>query len=416
MKAIKANKTTDYKEFLGRFTSIYCLLFILSFPLKLHLIPDVSQVFDSFFESLIQFSAEHIFDLNQGVTFQIISDSTGMYVHLFNLMALSSISCLVWLLADRRKLIDRTWLYYLRTVLCYYISLQLLIYGFIKVFKWQFYLPEPNLLYTKLGDIPKNMLYWSTMGVSRAYVMAMGIIEVITGILLLFHQTRPLGALASAAVFINIVLINFGFDIDVKLFSLILMGFSLLIAYPFLRAIIFASWFQTSINLKTWRPSFEQNRLKYWCIKLTIILIIFIESTYPYFDTGNFNDDKAKRLKYHGAYAISKFNVNGHGIGCDNESRWKRIYIHRMHYLIIENEASETIDFEIQWDHELNSFDIKDYDGEDFHFHFTERQDSLRSLFGVMHGDTISAQLKPLNWRAMPLLQNEFNWTFDELK
>ena len=50
----------------------------------------------------------------------------------------------------------RLW-YGLHTGVAWFLALQLLQYGFDKVFKHQFYLPEPNTLYTPLGLLPPDL-------------------------------------------------------------------------------------------------------------------------------------------------------------------------------------------------------------------------------------------------------------------
>ena len=61
----------------------------------------------------------------------------------------------------------------------------------------------------------------------------MGFAEIIPGLLLLFRRTVVLGALLAIAVITHIVLVNFSFDIPVKLFSSHLLVFSLVILSPF---------------------------------------------------------------------------------------------------------------------------------------------------------------------------------------
>src|ERR1044072_2014175 len=105
----------------------------------------------------------------------------------------------------------------------YYVAIVFLKYGFDKIFKRQFYLPEPNILYSNFGSLTRDTLFWSTMGTSHIYSIVTGAIEVLAGALILFKRTRIAGFFLTLIVSINILLINISFDISVKLFTSFLL-------------------------------------------------------------------------------------------------------------------------------------------------------------------------------------------------
>ena len=160
------------------------------------------------------------------------SDSLGLYLLLLILFIVSLI-LLIWIDLSRiSKLNKNKFIYFIRIIATYYLAWILLKYGFDKVFKCQFYLPEPNILFTRVGDLDKDILFWSTMGSSHSYSIFMGLLEIIPGILLLFSKTRNLGVLIAIGVFIQVVAINYSFDISVKLFSSFLLLLSLFLFAP----------------------------------------------------------------------------------------------------------------------------------------------------------------------------------------
>jgi hypothetical protein len=107
----------------------------------------------------------------------------------------------------------------IRPIIRYYLALILFIYGFSKVFKAQFYLPEPNLLFTTLGNLDKDILFWSTIGSSRSYSIFLGIIEIIPAMLLLFRKTSFIGSLIATGVLLHVVAINLLFYFCENLFT-----------------------------------------------------------------------------------------------------------------------------------------------------------------------------------------------------
>lgn len=104
-------------------------------------------------------------------------------------------------------------------------------YGFAKVFPLQFTFPGLSRLIEPLSEFSPMGLLWTFMGYSMAYTIFSGAAELTSGALLLFRRTTTLGALVSAGVLLNIVMLNFSYDVPVKLYSshLLLMAIFLLI-------------------------------------------------------------------------------------------------------------------------------------------------------------------------------------------
>jgi uncharacterized membrane protein YphA (DoxX/SURF4 family) len=95
----------------------------------------------------------------------------------------------------------------------------LLAYGISKVFDLQFSPPDVRVLNERYGDSSPMELMWTFVGFSVPYTIFSGLVEVIPGILLLFRRTAILGALMATAVMLNVALLNFCYDVPVKLYS-----------------------------------------------------------------------------------------------------------------------------------------------------------------------------------------------------
>jgi hypothetical protein len=106
-------------------------------------------------------------------------------------------------------------------------------YGFAKVFPGQFG-AGPNLaqLNQTYGQSSPMHLLWFFMGFSRPYAIFGGLMEVIPGVLLLFERTETIGALGSAAVMLEVAVLNFCYDVPVKLYSTHLFVMSLFLLLP----------------------------------------------------------------------------------------------------------------------------------------------------------------------------------------
>src|SRR5689334_12465320 len=79
-------------------------------------------------------------------------------------------------------------------------------------------------------DFSPQGALWAWMGISYPYNLFTGLAESVPGILLLFRRTKLLGAALGAAALANVVVINFAYDVPVKLYSshLLLMALFLI--------------------------------------------------------------------------------------------------------------------------------------------------------------------------------------------
>ncbi|MEP6701310.1 MAG: hypothetical protein ABJA85_08335, partial [Bacteroidota bacterium] len=181
---------TTTRKLLFRFLFVYILLFILTLSFPHPYIPDLPSLIAPFFEQIVQWAGDKIFKIKHPYTSQLISDSTGLYIHLLLLFVYSFVITIVWTIIDKRKKSYSILSYWFRVFVSYYLAYYLLSYGLNKLFKWQFYLPEPNTLFTTLGNTYRDLLYWSTMGTSHSYNIFLGSLEIIAAVMLLFRKTR----------------------------------------------------------------------------------------------------------------------------------------------------------------------------------------------------------------------------------
>src|SRR5262249_34050070 len=71
-----------------------------------------------------------------------------------------------------------------------------------------------------------------------AYTVFSGMVEVTGGALLLFRRTTSLGAIVSGGALLNIVLLNFCYDVPVKLYSTNLLLMCIYLLAPDMRRLI----------------------------------------------------------------------------------------------------------------------------------------------------------------------------------
>lgn len=288
------------------------------------LLPFDYTLFNRFFHSVQQPFFVLLKSLDKTLIFETDTYGTYLLISLSLILGVLSAFPVKWIC----KKLQITPTALLKTVLAGILFLFLFKYGWDKLVKVQFYRPEPNILYTPFGKLSKDIAYWSLTGASYSYTVTLGIIELLTALLLLFKRTQFLASLLSVVVFAQVVLVNFSFDISVKLLSASLLIFSLVYTSCFPE-----NW-KGILGMKN-NPSFTKNTFNHRIVKGIFVLAIVPECILPSFRYGNFNDDQFPRLKHHGAYEV----LHSSGI--------RRMFIHRDGYLILENRQETFRDFKL---------------------------------------------------------------------
>lgn len=404
-----------------RFAILFVSLFIISLPFPYHVIPDIGEYLSPCSERLVRWMGKSVFRIEPPYTAEIVSDSPGMYIHVFALLIISALLSLLWTGIDTTRK-DRPALRYLfHAAVSYYLALQLFKYGFDKVFKHQFYLPEPNTLYKPLGYITPDILYWSTIGTSYWYNLLTGLAEIIFAFLLLFRRTRIIGALGATVVVAHIVMINFSFDISVKLYSCFLLLLCLIVAYPGLVPLF--DLLIRNRRAEPWEPRpvilSKKNTLFYSIAKALVIVGVLSEALFIYFKTGNFNDDTATRPFLHGAYAVETFVRNNDTLPplLTENARFKRIFIHRRGYFIAQGMNDATRDYNLGYDIPNRRLVLDENDARAGVLGYTlSNNDSLLVLRGALKNDSVAIHARRIDLESLPLLQRSFHWTIDDYR
>ncbi len=223
------------KRIAFRFAFAYFTLTI--FPSPLGIIPGLSKPVDAYpnvQQPVIRWVARHVFHLSQTVsrTSQWSGDKTYDYVQLFCVVVLAAIAALVWSILDRRRNHYEGLFGFLRIYVRYYLACTMINYGLAKVFQLQFGPPGMWRLVQPYGESSPMGLLWTFMGASGPYSVFGGLAEFIPGLLLFFRRTTTLGALMLTVVLINIVMINFCYDVPVKIYSCNLLLMTLFLLLP----------------------------------------------------------------------------------------------------------------------------------------------------------------------------------------
>ena len=391
------------KAFLNNSIALFLLLCIVFIPLNFDGEGLQLQITQFLFHDFIAFFQNNFLE-NALKKIDFSSDTISLNLLVILLFI---IAVIIVFILQRINFKNQNFIAVSRTILVYYLAYILLKYGFDKIFKAQFYLPEPNILNSKFGDLSRDILYWSTIGTSRYYSISLGIIEVFTAILLLINRTRIFGLLLAIGVFANIVLVNFSFDISVKTFSTLLLAITVFVAFPFLKT--FYKFFiqRKEVSLPSYYFYLIKERGTRNAVKFFVIGLIFIQILLPYVESQNFNDDNFSRPFLHGSYQVIHSNQK------KSNFQVTHFYIHRKNYLILENQTGKRIDYFIEINQFKKQIKLIDYNLKTqlVTFNYNKKDSVLRLQF---HDFEIIS--KAINWRKLKVLKNDFHWTIDEMK
>jgi len=147
-------------------------------------------------------------------------------------IVIGAVVAVVWTMADRRRPGARWVEGSLRVMLRYSIALGLVSYAIAKLLPQQFPPLTPMGYETRVGELSPMGLLWTFMRYSRPYSLFGGVMESVAIVLLCFRRTATLGALVTAAVMTNVALMNLAYDVQVKLYAIMLVvSAAVLIAY-----------------------------------------------------------------------------------------------------------------------------------------------------------------------------------------
>lgn len=342
------------------------------------LLPFDYSLFDRIFKTIQKPFTGLLKTLDRELIFETDTYGTYVLISLSILLGVVSSPVIHWI-CSRWKLQPTT---LLKTVLASILFFFLFKYGWDKITKNQFYMPEPNTLFTPFGKLSKDIAYWSLVGSSYPYTVSLGIIEVIAALLLVFKRTQFLASLLSIVIFGQVVLVNFSFDISVKLLSGSLLLFSMVYSLCF-----FQNW--KGVFGYATESIRSSNSRKHRVTRYAFAGLVIIESILPSVLSKNLNDDRYPRLAHHGSYRVY------------GNPQVKYLFIHRQHYLILQSHNDQFKDYRI--DTHLS----RQYSSMDGEIICQWNENRV-----IIHNKPYP--IKPIPFKNLPLLRESFHTFSDE--
>ena len=410
-----SNPWNSGKRITFRFLFIYFILYTFPFPISVFSFGEDFN-FAGLWNPLVVWTGKHILKLPNEITVlpNGSGDTTWNYVQVFLFVILSAVGTLIWSIADRKQQYDKL-LFWIIVLLRYYLAVVLIGYGFAKIIKTQFPFPFTNRLFQTYGESSPMGLLWTFMGYSVAYNFFTGLCEALGGFLLFFRHTRILGALLSIAVLSNIVMLNFTYDVPVKLFSMHLLFMSLFVVAPEWQRLLNFFILNRATAVTVIDPIFKDSRwrLAYFTGKGIFIIYVLVSNTV----TGLQSQKQLTELRrnspasYKVAYEVDRYVINQDTLPplLNDTRRWKRLLVNSTELVTVEYMDNAKISWRFSLDTLQHSMRIMSYDSATVYRFQYQRDGDVYSLRGTLNNDSIKIGMRKVPY-DIPLVSRGFHW------
>ena len=260
-------------------------------------------------------------------------DTSFSWAELWLALTVALLCCVVWSVGDRKRTSYHQLEYWLRTMVRYYVAMAALSYGIIKIFALQMTFPTLSQLATSLGDFLPMRLSWLFIGYSVPYQVFGGVMEMLAGLLLLWRRSVTAGLLLATGVFTNVVMLNFAYDVPVKLYSIhLLFACLFLLAHdaPRLMNVLLLNRAVPATSM--WEPLVSTGRQRVARVGVKLLLTWFVLCV-PLYRSGTrwqaARNAPPSRPFAAGVYNVTRFAMNGDTIPpmLTDSLRWRDVII-----------------------------------------------------------------------------------------
>ena len=374
-------------------------------------------IFAFILETPLRWFAQNILDW--GGEFSM--DSTGSgdrsfdYVRFAANIFLTILIVPVWAFFDRSRVSFDNLFYAFQVLLRIFLFLAMCVYGFAKIFKGQF--PDPSLvsLLRPLGDMSPMGLAWNFMGYSFFYNLFIGSVEVFGGLMLLFRRTQSLGSIVIAGTMVNVAMMNFTYDIPVKLFSVHLLMMAVLLMLTDGRRLwrVFISNETVSAVVHSQNPggsSFQKILSAFKTIIVTVTLGIITIQCIVRFDI---REQLKSKSEFYGIWESQQFVLNQDTIPpiLTHFDRWRYLIVDQKNKMTIlsMDDSLENYDFTIDLPSKEISFST-DLDSLYGSFSYSFFDDDSFQMKGRLGIDSLNMLFKRKSIEDFRLIRRKFHW------
>jgi len=342
-------------------------------------------------------------------------DTTWLYLLHFSRTSIALVTTIAWSIFDRKRKSYNTLYYWTGVLTRYYLAVMMFYYGFDKVFHLQMRSQSLEELTMLFGDKSPAGLAWSFMGYSKAFSFYVGLGEVIGGLLLLWRRSASLGALVVMIVMSTVTMMNYTFDICVKINSSVFFLFAFILLLPDCRRLMNVLVWNKPTEPAVYPPMIRQPWQQKTKLVLKYVFIIgILADTINYSVEGQQNfGDKRTLPPLYGIYNTEYIVRNNDTIPLllHDTTLWKQIVIDLPGSATFKTMNDSTRRYNFKIDTLASTVLLHPYhdtlDKSLLNYKFTSPYLDLR---GIYKGDTLALRLKRYDENNFLLVRQKFRW------
>ena len=258
-------------------------------------------------------------------------------------------------------------------------------------------------------------LAWTYMGFSKGFNVFVGLLEVLGGVLLIPRRTQTLGSLIVMGVMTQVAVMNFCYDIPVKLFSvhLVLMAVVIFITDNRFINVFIKNKAVEKYNYYHPIKSTKYHKVIFW-IKTIGLIVLLSFISFNFYTTESHRGENRKKPPLYGIWEATHFIKNGDTLQplITDNFRWR--------YLIVDLKDEATVktmdDVKHQYGFITDSTlqKIRLYRqrsaSENYNFNYKNPNSELLELEGIMEYDTLHIIFSRKDHEKFNLNSRGFNW------
>lgn len=409
--------TWDFtRKLLTRFFCIYFLLYIFPFPLDLFSENNfVITLFSKLWGKIVPFTGKHLLHVEVG---HRGSDTLFHNVRILSILIIALIGSLIWTAVDRKRDNYNKLFYWITVYTRYYLAFNMLDYGFSKVFNVQFTPLFPHLeqLVQPYGDFSPQGLLWKFMGYSKSYQVFTGVWEVLGGLLLLFRRTTLLGALVCIALLSNVFMMNWSYDIPVKIYSAHLLFMAIFLLAPGARRMVNFFILNKPVYPVESFPSYSQKWIRTTMLVLKIFFAVYLVYI-PFKLYSGYSKEwySNKKPPLYGIYNVETFVLNTDSLPplTTDSIRWKRMIVEfpgMWANVQLMNEKLKTYDLKTDTVKKSVVFSYGADSLDKFILHYEQPQKDMLTFTGKWKMDSVYIQMRRVDINQFRLVRWKSGW------
>ncbi len=235
------------------------------------------------------------------------------------------------------------------------------------------------------------------------------------GVLLIPRRTQTLGSFIVIGVMTQVAVMNFCYDIPVKLFSvhLVLMALVIFITDNRFLNVFIKNKAVEKYNFYHPIKNTKYHKVIFWIKTIGLIILISFIS-FNFYTTESHRDNNRKKPLLYGIWEATHFIKNGDTIQplITDDFRWR--------YLIVDLKDQATVktmnDVKYQYKFMADStskkimFHKQGLESEDYNFDYTNPNSEFLELDGIMESDTLHIIFSRKDHEKFNLNSRGFNW------